>query len=72
MARAHLGDGVEMARLASPMGSASVPLSRDRDERPRAAYAALPERFVRKAPEPPVPLAAAGINKPEGVATTTQ
>lgn len=37
-----------------------------------AAYAAHPERFVRKAPEPPALPAAAWINQPEGVATTTQ
>ena len=35
-----------------------------------AAFAAHPERFVRKSPVPPALPAAAWINKPEGDATT--
>jgi len=37
-----------------------------------AAYAAHPERFVRKDPEPPVLSAAAWINEPKEETTTAQ
>ncbi|MGH3811613.1 MAG: hypothetical protein ACRDUV_04030 [Pseudonocardiaceae bacterium] len=35
-----------------------------------AAYVATPERFVRKAPEPPALPGAAWINRPESVPAT--
>ena len=37
-----------------------------------AAYAAHPERFVRKAPEPPVLPSVAWINEPKEEAPTTK
>ena len=37
-----------------------------------SAYAAHPERFVRKAPEPPALPSVAWINKPEEDAAPTQ